>query len=228
MRTYHLRFTPCDLSGYTFDWLTRYPKFIVAQEDLDDDGLPLLHYHILIESDNVKDTIRDMAKDRLRIPSSGGKGKNNKYYALIPDWLDPGYICKYNKILYSQGYTEKTLMEFVVSGKEKYLDKVKTPAENSVTAVSQKLPTPKCPRIPYQQEIIAIAYADWLNYKKKCAIEELQIHPHEVVDFVCKAMREKSRGINSYLLQDIVNAILYDDPDFRERTLQRLKSKIQV
>lgn len=224
MRTYHLRFTPCDLSGYTFDWLTRYPKYIVAQEDENDIGEEFLHYHILIESDNAPDSIRDMAKKQLGIHSTGGKGKNNKYYALIQDWLDPGYICKHNNILHSKGYTEKTLMEFVVSGKEKYLNKQKTPA----TAGEKSSTTPKCPRIPYQQEIIAIAYVEWLKYKKQCATDDLEVHPHEVVDFVCKAMREKSRGINAYLLQDIVNAVLYDDPDFRERTLKRLKSKIQV
>lgn len=232
MRTFHLRFTPYDLSGYTFDWLDRYLKYIVAQEDLDDNGNPLFHYHIYIEADNAKDSIRDMAKNKLGIPSDNGRGKNNKYYALIPDWNDPGYICKYNQILYSKGFAEKTLVDFVISGKKRYLDKVESPpAELSgekAPAARKTSTTPKSPRIPYQQQIIAIAYADWLNYKKKCATEQIEPSPYEAVEFVCKAMREQSRGINIYLVQDCVNALLYDDPDFRERTLNRIKSKIFV
>lgn len=228
MKLFHLRFTPCDLSGYNFDWLERYHKFIVAQEDLEDDGTPLLHYHILIETDNAKDSIRDMAKNRLRIPSGNGRGKNNKYYALIEDWYDISYICKYNQILCSQGYSEKELLEFVESGKKKHLNKVvETPAENSVT-VGSKTSSPKSPRIPYQQQIIAIASAEWYKYKRQCNEQGFEIDKTQVIEFVCNAMREVSRGINQYLLQDIVNAVLFDDPDYRERTLQRLKSKIQV
>jgi len=225
MNNYHLRFTPYDISGYSFEWLKRYNKHIVAQEDVEDDGTPLLHFHILIVTDNAKDTVRDMAKARLRIPSVNGKGKNNKYYALIPDWKDPGYICKYDNIIQNEGYTEKELMDFVKSGKEKYLNKVeKTPAEHSVTAVVKA----KSPRIPYQQDVIARAYADWINYKKKCKEEGVEEDRYEVIDMVCKAMREVSKSLNEYLIRDICNAVLYDDPEWRNHVLRRLKSNIKL
>jgi len=229
MNTYHLRFTPYDLSGYAFDWLARYDRFICAEEEYDDEGNPLKHFHMLIVSDNAPNSIRDLAKDRFRIPSGNGRGKNNKYFALFTDWKDPGYICKYNKVLSSKGYSEKELMDFVISGKNKYPVKTeKTPAEDSVTAGSKSKPTAKSPRIPYQQQIISIAYADWINHKKKRQEEGIEASPYDLVEIVCKAMREQSRGINAFLLQDICSAVLFDDPDYRERTLLRLKSKISL
>lgn len=225
---YHLRFTPYDLSGYTFEWLERYQKYIVAREDVEDDGTPLLHYHILIDTDAHKDTVRDMVKTKLPIPA-GGRGKNNKYYALIADWKDPGYICKYNNVEKTKGFTEKELLDFVVSGKKKYLEKVeKTPAENSVTAESRSTPTAKTPRIPYQQQIISIASAEWYKYKRNCMTQDFTVDPLMTVDFIMAAMREVSRGCNEYLIQDLANAILFDDLDFRQRTLDRIKSRVRV
>ena len=224
---FHLRFTPYDLSGYEFGWLERYTRYIVAREEVDDNGNPLLHYHILIDTDAHKDSVRDMVKSKLPIPRSG-RGENNKYYALIKDWKDPGYICKYNQIQSSKGYGENEIMEFVILGKKKYLDKTdETPAENSVTAVKSPA-TPKSPRIPYQQQIIAIASADWYKYKKECKEQGFEINKYELIEFVCKAMREVSRGINEHLLKDICNAVLFDDLDYRTQTLERLKSRIQL
>jgi len=233
-KTYSIRFTPHpvgleDISGWSFDYLQKYERYIVCREDKDKQGHSVpVHYHIFIETTYGEATIRQATKESLRLPA-GGRGKNNGYYSLIPDWKDPGYICKYNAILVSKGYTEKEIMDFVISGKNKYLLKVeKTPAENSVTA-GQKSTTPKSPRIPYQQEIISIAYAEWIKLKKsRLEADMTQVDVYDLVPIVCKAMREKSRGINAYLLQDICNAILFDDPDYQERTLQRLKSKIQL
>lgn len=221
---FHLIFTPHDLSGYTFDWLERYDKFIVAKEYGKKENH--LHYHILIETDAKKDTVRDMAKLRLRIPA-GQRGKESKYYALLSDWKDPAYICKSNDIQIFKGYSEKQIMEFVIEGKNKYPGKVDSPVELS----GEKAPAarkPREPRVPFQQQVIAIASAEWYKYKKECKDQGFVIDKHEVIEFVCKAMREVSRGINEYLLKDICNAILFDDLDYRSNVLQRLKSKIDL
>lgn len=85
----------------------------------------------------------------------------------------------------------------------------------------------KVAKVPYQQQIIAISYAEWIKYKNSLE-DGFAPSPYHLVEIVCKAMREMSRGINAYLLQDICSAVLFDDPDFRERTLERLKSKIQL
>lgn len=226
---FHLRFTPYDLSGYEWTWLERYTRYIVAQEDTEDDGTPLLHYHILIDTEAHKDSVRDMVKSKLPIPSSG-KGKNNKYYALIAQWKDPGYICKYNNILHVKGYTDKEIMDYVIHGKKTYLEKVdksRTELSGEQAPAAERSTKPKPVRVPYQQQIIALASADWYAYKRKCRDEDgVEPDLEPVIEMVCKAMRLTSRGINQYLLQDIINAVLYDDLDYRERTLQRLKSKI--
>jgi len=235
MNTFSIRFTPqpVDLSGITdfsFDYLNRYEKFILAREDKDKQGQSVpVHYHIYVETTYGEATIRQTTKEALRLPAAG-RGKNNGYYSLIPNWKDPGYICKYNDIQTTKGYTEKELLDFVISGKKKYLHKMeKSPAENSVTAETKSKPTAKTPRIPYQQQIISIAAADWYNHKKRLREENAcNADAYDLPQFVMKAMREVSRGINEYLLQDICNAILYDDLDFRERTLERIKSKLKL
>lgn len=221
-----IRFTPYDLSGWSFEYLKKYETYIVGREDKDRAGRSVpVHYHVYIETTYGEATVRQATKEALRLPA-GGRGKNNKHYSLKEEWNDPGYMCKYNEILDSKGFTEKELMDFVISGKNKYLNKVETtPAANSVTA-GQKSTTAKTPRIPYQQQIITIAYAEWMKYKRQCREEGTQEDRYEVIEIVCKAMREVSRGLNEYLLKDICNAVLFDDPDYREITLQRLKSKL--
>lgn len=227
---YHLRFTPYDLSGYEWLWLDRYTRYIVAEEEYDDDGNALLHYHILIDTDAHKDTVRDMVKKKLPIPPSG-KGKNNKYYALIADWKDPGYICKYNKVVHVKGYTEKEIMEFVINGKKKYLDKVdksRTELSGEEAPAAERSAKPKRVKVPYQQEIIAIATAEWWKLKRQAKEEGTEPNPNDVTDLVVKAMREVSRGINVYLVQDCTLAVLYDDTDYRERVLSKIKSKLSL
>lgn len=232
MNTFSIRFTPhphnCnDISGWSFNYLDKYEKYIVAKEDKDKYGRSVpVHYHVYVETSYGEATLRQTTKEALRLPA-GGRGKNNGYYSLIPDWKDVAYICKYNDIQKSKGFTEKELVDCVVSGKQKYLQEVgKVPAENSVTAGPEKPITAKTPRIPYQQQIIAIAYAEWMKHKRARKQEGLDEERSELVEIICKAMREVSRGINIYLVQDIYNAVLFDDPDWREYALNRLKSKL--
>ena len=226
---FSIRFTPHpkgldDISGYSFDYLDKFEKYIVAREDKDKKGQSVpVHYHIFIDTTYGEATVRQKTKEALRLPA-GGRGKNNGYYSLIPDWKDPGYICKYNEILGSKGYTEKELMDYVISGKKTYLNKVEGKIQE--VKISGPSTSAKSPRISYQQLIISIAYAEWENYKKQCRQEGTEPDLDPIIEMVCKAMRETSRGINAYLLQDIVNAILFDDIEYRQRILQRLKSKI--
>lgn len=231
MKTFHLRFTPYDISGYSFTWLDRYNKYIVAQEDIDDDGNPLLHYHILIESDKHPDTIRDMLKIKLLIPKNNGKGVNNKHYALIPDWKDPGYICKYNNVIFSKNYSEKEIMEFVISGKKRYLEKVETtPAENSVTADQlSHIKKPRKIRLTFCQEVMSIAEPEWYKYKREALDNQLEYNPkQEIIKIVIKAIREKGKGINPYQVRDFVYAIMSDDPEYLDNVVQQIYSLIKI
>lgn len=215
---FHVRFTPYEITGHTFDFLSFYDKFILAQEDYDDDGNPLLHYHILIEDVSVgEQTLRNAVKANFKIPPAG-KGRNNKYYALLSDWKDPSYICKYNHILRSKGYSEKQIMEYVISGKKKYLDKVKEAELSGEVAPAALSPKKeKVVKVPFQQAVIASASADWYNYKRQggSSIDELK-------EFVCNAMREHSKGINVYMVRDLAYAVLYDDLDHRDYVLNKI------
>lgn len=225
---YHIRFTPYDISGYTWDWVDTYDKFILSEEHLDDNLQPLHHYHLYLESHQHIDTIRDKAKKYLRIPNGGKRGENNKYYAIQKPWLDPAYMCKYNEIMKSRGYTDKELMDLVISGKKKYLQKVESPAELRGVEISPAAKKP--PKLPFQQQVIAIASAEWMKYRKDGNLYNgLDIDAKlKLADIVCSAMREVSRGVNPYLVGDIMNAVLYDDLEFRERVLQKIISKWDI
>lgn len=222
---FHLRYTPYDISGYTFDFLDKYQSFIVAQEDFDDDGSPLLHYHILIDTDYGVKSLRDDAKTAFKIPPAG-RGKNNKYYALIEDWKDPGYICKYNNIIRHKGFSEKEIMEYVISGKKKYLDKVKRVELSGEVAPAT---SPKqSPKVPFQQAVIADATADWYNYKRKCHDNDEEPVRSKVCEFICTAMIKNGKGINQYLVKELSFAILHEDLDYRDLILAKIKSFVDL
>jgi len=210
---FHLRFTPDDISGYTFNFLEKFESYIVARELLDDEGNPLLHYHILIDTTYGAKSIRDLAKAELKIPQSG-KGKNNKYYALIPNWEDPAYICKYDDIICSKGFTEKQILDYAVAGKAKYLDKQRV-ATSSASVLASKDP----PKLPFQQAVIASAAADWYNYKR----DNTRIDTNALKKFVCDAMRTHGKGINIYMVKELSYAVLYDDLDYRDYVLNKIE-----
>lgn len=201
---FHLRFTPDDISGYTFDFLDTYDKYIVAQEDVHDDGSPLLHYHILVETTYGVKSIRDAAKAALKIPATG-RGKNNKYYALIEDWKDPGYICKYNNIIRCKGFSEKEIMEFVISGKKKYLDKVKG-TELSGDSVAPAAPSSRT-RVSIDKEVIADCITFYELRKKS---DEGAPTINELVKEACRVTRSYGKGINMFKIRDYVHAVLFD------------------
>lgn len=216
---FHLRFTPDDISGYTFNFLDKFEKFIVAQEDVDDNGSPLLHFHILIDTTYGIKTIRDSAKEFLRIPASG-KGKNNKYYALFDDWKDPGYICKYDNIIKSKGYSDKEIMDYAIAGKIKYLGSNRTSEARTIAEPQTK---EKVIRVPYQQAVIAEAGAKWYNYKREQAQTGEYVDKNKLVLFVCEGMRTVSKGINPYMVKELALAVLFDDLDYRDFVLNKIR-----
>lgn len=213
---FHLRFTPYDISGYTFDFLKCYDKYIVAREQHDDEGNPLLHYHILIDTDLKVKSIRDAAKQHLKIPPAG-QGKNNKYYALIEDWRDMDYITKYYDFIVTKGYDQAELLDSAVSGKFKYLDKVKA-TELSGDKAPAAPPTKKEVKLPFQQAVIASAMADWYNYKR----DNTNVNHDKLKEFVCVAMCQHGKGINVYLVKEICYHILFTDMDYKEYVLSKI------
>lgn len=226
---FHLRFTPHELADYTFNFLYFYSKYIIAREDVDDDGNPLLHYHILVDDDELGvQTLRNAAIANLQIPKSG-RGKNNRYYALFDDWKDPGYICKYDNIVGSKGYTEAQILDFVVSGKKRYLSKVdKSELSGEVAPADFPKKKDKVIKVPFQQLVIATASAKWYEYKRECKEAGKKEDKQLIVDYVCEAMVQNGKGINQYLVKELTYAILHEDLDYRELILRKIKSLIFV
>lgn len=122
--------------------------------------------------------------------------------------------------IWFKGFSNDEMEKFHQVAKDFY--KGNSPA----VEVSQK--KEKVVRVPYQQAVVATAAADWINYKKEQEQEEKKVKPADVVQFVCNAMREHGRGINPYLVKDLGYAVLYDDLDFRERILNKLKYEFNL
>lgn len=216
----HLRFTPDDISGYTFDFLDSLcSRYIIAREILDKSGQTVPeHFHILIDTDYGDKHVRDEIKKNLKIPPVG-KGRNNKHYALQHDWKDPSYICKYDDVIKSKGFSDKEILDYALAGKNKYLSK--KCVEDKAVVSPQKEKASEVRKVPFQQAVIASAAALWYNYKRENPDD---IQPSMVVEFVCKAMREESKGINAYLVKDLAYAVLYDDLDYRDWVVARVKN----
>lgn len=210
----HLRYTPDDISGYTFDFLdSMASRYIVARELLDDKKQPLLHYHVLIETDYGEKSIRDAAKAALKIPKSG-RGKNNKYYALFEDWKDPSYICKYNDIVCSKGYASQTLLEYSIEGAAKYLneDECLIEDEKPQSQVSE-VKTVRNKVQPVETQV-STEILVWYNEQLLTGNEEPT--KRQMVEKACALWRSHGKGINKFKVRDTVVTLLYDVNSHRD------------
>lgn len=195
---YHIRFTPYDISGYTFDFLETYSSYIVCYEDKTKSGEPTEpHYHIGIWSDLKDKSIRDDIKTHLKIPATG-RGKNNKYYALISGWQDVSYLVKYNNIVKMKDVPD--LLTLVAEGKEKHL-KATPPPEG-------RQPPQAAKRVCVDKEIM-IALMEFMYAKKRnggYSREDLAAH-------ACTLVRSHGKGINIFKIREYVHGVLWDDEE---------------
>lgn len=122
---FHLRLTPPILLD---DWSFMSSKKSIVAFETSDKGVE--HYHILIDEDTSRSTLRKWVLDKFEVPP-GGMGKNNKYYSLIENWKDPSYIVKNNDIKFNNLFSEDELKKYVEEGK-KYIKE--TVAINAVVA----------------------------------------------------------------------------------------------
>lgn len=134
---------------------------------------------------------------------------------------------------YTYGTTQALISQIWFKGfsndeMEKFHQVAKDFYKGNSPAVEVPQKKEKVVRVPYQQAVVATAAADWINYKKEQEQEEKKVKPADVVQFVCNAMREHGRGINPYLVKDLGYAVLYDDLDFRERILNKLKYEFNL
>lgn len=213
-------FTPRDISGYDFGFLSFYEKHIVAFEDHNKEGGETnKHYHVYIETSYGPLTVRNAVKANFKIPA-GGKGKNNGYYSLHVNWDDIGYICKYGDIRSSKGFSEEQILEFVVSGKKKYLQKVEGGELRGEVAPAPR--SEKSVKVIPQQMIISNAACKWFQHKSECSANDTEPSRKMLVKYVCDEIRAAGKGINAYQVRDFCQAVLYDDLDYRDSLLEKI------
>lgn len=228
--SYHIRFTPHDISGYTFDFLDKYNKYILAFEEKDKVGEETTpHYHIYVEQDNVSDqTIRLACKISLKIPKSG-RGQSNKYYAIVKDWKDPGYICKENDIKQSKGFTEKQIMEFVISGKKRYLSKVDGTELSGEVAPADRPKRHETTRITNKDmigESIIQYHCMIRDLKEKNEYDESDIYREELAKIIMNVLRANGKGVNEYQVRDFAHAVLYETDETKNYVVKKISRLI--
>lgn len=215
----HCRYTPYDISGHSFDWLIdKSTRLLIGKETKTKQGEDTEpHYHIYAEIEGViDDTVRNNLQKSLCIPK-GGRGKNNKYYAIDWDWKDPSYVCKYDDVVVTKGFTEPQLLELVVLGKARYLQKEKK--EETVVWVQP----PKKVSINKDKEIMKELY-EWYMVQKHADTEMMGPTKKEMIDRCCWLTRKYDKGINPYKIRDLVLAVMYDTGDYAQEVVNKISN----
>lgn len=220
---FHLRFTPHDISGYTFDWLEMFSSYTVCYEDKDKKGHPTEpHYHVLIETDYGEKSVRDAIKANFKIPPCG-RGKNNKYYALYSDWGDKSYVFKYGDVRKTKGYSPAEIVELVNFGKEKYLVKLKED-ELSGKVAPASTSTRKAKEPPVDRQV-SIEILAWYYQHLQDNNNE---HPTRIqmIEKACDLYRNKGKGINVFKIREIIHTLYFDVGSFRDSLLKKIEDMI--
>lgn len=218
---FHLRYTPYDISGYTFDFLNKseYKRYAVAFEDKDKHGQNVQpHYHIYIEADYGIQSIRNDAKDALKIPTAGGRGKNNQYYSLVDKWEDKDYIFKYGDIKKSKGFSQEEINLRTGIGRGKYLKEssgqVLGSAEVKSSAASSRIT---------DKDIIADIVFYYETYRRE---KGLSPSKHDLVRECIRVLRSYGKGVNPFKVRDYIHAVWWDTEDNREFLVNKISGLV--
>lgn len=83
-------------------------------------------------------------------------------------------------------------------------------------------------KVPLITQVINLVEDKWIPYSKKYKVQH-EGHAPPIADLlpmICDSYRELHRGINPYQIRDVAYAVLYDDSDFKQRILSKIKSTI--
>ena len=116
LKSYGLRFTPLDLSGYSFDWIKQ-ERHIIAKEI--GQKTHKEHYQIYIETNACLKTIRNRIYKNFKIPK-GGVGQESAHYAITPDWKDTLYFWKEGNILSQNIVDQRDIPGLIAKAKAKW------------------------------------------------------------------------------------------------------------
>lgn len=225
--SWHYRFTPYDISGYTFDGLVdKYDKFIVAYEDKDKYGDPAEpHYHIYIETQYTDDSIRGHFRDALQIPKVG-RGQGNKY-SMLQKWQGIEYIVKYGDIRVVKGFEQSELEDAELRGRSKYikqkkLDTTVLDAYALGKEAGKAEGTVKIKKVSMSkdQEIIADLQTWYIQFKKEYGQSPTE---RQTIENACRITRNYHKGINIYKVRDYCHTVMFEDEDTRWKIVESIR-----
>lgn len=227
-----------DVSNALQGWQDVSTRFIVCQHDADA-KVKKTHIHLGIWGSDIQEEAlkRKFNAHFPAAPLSGNedwKWKSKKHPIVCKftnDFIEPSNkdeegVFQYLKYCIKGDLTRVKMVkniptDLLKAAAEAWVEKDNSDKPPEVVFV---MPPKKSPTIPYQQLVIADAAAEWRNYKDICKDEGSLPNKREVIKFVCDSMRKHSKGINVFLVRDLVYAVLYDDLDFREIVLQKIIS----
>lgn len=218
-------------------WQTKCHALAIAQHNADG-KTRRVHCHFAIVAPNDKmDTMRKQIRD------AGFKGRGNYWITdIVMEGKHAGEPLRFTPLLkyitkgssFNVKFQHNISNEMVDYAASLWINKSTDKVESSGELSGKVAPAPKKPpKVPYQQQVIALASADWYNYKRDLSGIDIKMacgRPNiearvKLIEFVCKAMRDVSRGINPYLIEDLARAILYDDLDYREYVVKNIFSR---
>lgn len=198
-----------------------------ADEEVNRDHCHFLLYNTLIKEEAFKRKI----KKSLNIELNGNKDwswvnklpstdRRDFWEDAEPRTADELEIFKYIRYCIKGN---KENIKFIANIPQSFLDKAAGDWEPTKIKIEKVVVLEKEKRIPYQQDVIAGAAAQWKKYRDECRESQETPDRKKVIEMVCNEMRRVSKGINPYLVKELAYAVLYDDLDFREVILEKIK-----
>lgn len=218
-----------DLSAAILDIKVSSFRTIVCQHEADGE-INNTHIHALLYNCSIKEeAFKRQINKHFIDPLKGNKDWS--WVSKLPSternefWIDAEPLCaKEKEIVTYVTYMlkgDKNNLVYKNNVPDTFIDKCvsnwndKTKIEKITMIVKEK-------KVPYQQDVMAGAAAEWLNYCKSLP-ESQSPDMTKLKEIICVEMRRVSKGINVYLIRDIAMAILFDNLDYRQMVLDKIK-----
>jgi len=220
-----------DISGCIADIRSASFRMLVVQHSADEE-VNRDHCHFLLYNTMVKEeALKRRIKKALNQEFSGNKDwawvsklpsteRREFWEDAEPVSSDELEIFKYVRYCIKGN---KDNIKFVANIPQSFIDKAAGDWEPAKIKLEKVIVLEKQKRIPYQQDVISGAAAEWTKYRNECQETGQPPDKKRVIEMVCNEMRRVSKGINPYLIKELSYAVLYDDLDFREVILDKIK-----
>lgn len=229
-----------DISGGLQEWCDIAERCIVVEHG-PDQGCNKTHVHLGIWNCGVKaEALKRRFKTKTGLKLSGNADwawEHKDHPAGLPDFEEDVQIdgmivptpksieiFNYLKYLIKGDLSRVKLVKnispaLLERARESWVDSVKN--DNSPQVIHIEHVKVKSP--PYQQTVICDATEQWLIYKRECKEKGEEPDEVQVMEMVCNAMRKVSKGINPHMVRDLSYAVLYDDAEYKDLILKKVK-----